>query len=96
LASSTSHPRLREKLFRVIHGSQGETIGELTETTSLIRSGLVDSTRLLELALFVEQEIGRPLDLSTVDLEREWDTVGAILRFIEMVQAGGGEVIRGS
>lgn len=51
--------------------------------TSLIRSGLLDSLGLMNLALRIEEEIGRGLDPTSVDLVRAWDTVAAIDAFIE-------------
>ena len=85
--STARRQRLRENLIKVIAGDNPEAIGELTETTSLIHSGLVDSVRLLEVALFVEREIGDPVDLSEIDMERDWDTLESILRFIETARA---------
>lgn len=75
--------RLREKLIRAIVPADPDAIGELTETSSLIRSGLIDSQGLLNIALFVEREIGRPVDLTAIDLVSEWDTIGDVIRFIE-------------
>jgi acyl carrier protein len=89
MLASPSRQRLSQRLVRVIEGSTPETIGELTDSTSLIRSGLVDSMRLLEVALFVEREIGCRVDLSKIDPERDWDTMRAILQFIDEIRAGG-------
>ena len=89
MLSPSTRQRLLKKLARVIEGSTPAAIGELTDSTSLIRSGLVDSMRLLEVALFIEREIGRRVDLSSIDPERDWDTMGAILQFIDEVRAGG-------
>jgi acyl carrier protein len=75
--------RLSEKLIRAIAPADLDGIGELTETTSLIRSGLIDSQGLLNMALFVEREIGHPVDLTTIDLVSEWDTIADVIRFIE-------------
>ena len=75
--------RLREKLIRAIVPADPDAIGELTETSSLIRSGLVDSQGLLNMALLVEREIGRPVDLTAIDLVSEWDTIADVIRFIE-------------
>lgn len=53
------------------------------EEASLIRSGLLDSLALFNLALWVEREAGRPVDVTALDLSREWDTVAGIVRFVE-------------
>lgn len=56
---------------------------ELTEHTSLIKSGVLDSLALLKLALWIEQKTGCKLDPATFDLSKEWDSIGKILNFIE-------------
>ncbi len=50
-------------------------------TTPLITSGLIESLYLLELAVFIEEETGTPLDLTTVDFTKEWDTIDGIVNF---------------
>ncbi len=56
------------------------------EETSLIRSGLLDSLALFNLALWVEREAGQPFDLTSLDLSREWDTVAGIVEFVETLK----------
>ncbi len=55
----------------------------LSSDTSLLQSGLLDSVALFELSLWVEAQVGHPVDPAAVDLLQEWDTVGSIVRFIE-------------
>jgi GNAT superfamily N-acetyltransferase/acyl carrier protein len=50
---------------------------------SLIDSGLLDSLALFQLVLWVEGKVGRPIDPSTVDLAREWDSIRLILRYVD-------------
>lgn len=85
-ASFTPSPVLRDELIDVILESRSDFIGTLTDTTSLISSGLLDSLGLLSMALFVEREVGRPLDITSFDLRREWDTIADVLRFIEQLR----------
>ena len=78
---------LREKLVSHVR-EQLERSGKeleqaLSEDTSLVRSGLLESMVLLELATWIEEEIGKPLDLRGVDIRTEWDTFEGIERFIE-------------
>lgn len=80
---------LRNGLVSAILGSSPDFIGKLADDTSLIRSGLIDSHRLVEISLFVEQAIGREVDFSDVDLEKEWDTINTILEFIERQRDDG-------
>lgn len=51
-------------------------------STPLITSGLLESLYLLELAVFIEEETGSTLDLTTLDLATDWDTVDSILNFL--------------
>ena len=57
--------------------------GPIGDDTSLIASGLVDSVGLFEMLLWIEEQTGAMIDPGTVDVRREWDSVGAILRYIE-------------
>jgi acyl carrier protein len=60
-----------------------EPEGGLTAGTSLGECGLLESLSLLHLALWIEAEIGAPLDVMAIDIAKEWDTVADIARFIE-------------
>jgi acyl carrier protein len=53
------------------------------ENASLICSGRLDSLALFNLTIWVEQESGRPFDVTTLDLAREWDTLSGIVAFVE-------------
>jgi len=77
----------RQRLLTVV----AETVPagwNVTDSTSLIRSGLVDSLGLLNIAAFVERELGREMDAVTLDPSRDWDTVNDILRFIRVSEEG--------
>lgn len=50
---------------------------------SLLASGLLDSHGTLELAAWIEEEIGGEVDLTTLDLAAAWDTPALIAAFIE-------------
>jgi acyl carrier protein len=56
--------------------------GELTDEASLILSGSLDSLGLLNLALFIEGEIGYKLEVIDFDPAKEWNTISDILSFI--------------
>ena len=53
------------------------------DSASLIASGLLESTTLVSVALWVEERIGREMDLGAFDLIAEWDSLGAIVDFVE-------------
>ena len=74
---------LRHRLVEIIKGSNLELNIDLKDDTSLIKSGFFDSLALLNLATWIEQEINKPIDITSFDLSKEWDTVADILKFIE-------------
>jgi len=73
---------LRAKLVATIEASNAELDGQLADDTSLIKSGKIDSLGLFNLAVFIEREAGRKVDVASFDLAKEWDTVTDILNFI--------------
>jgi acyl carrier protein len=74
---------LRDELVRVIEEGGVEMPVDLTDDTSLIRSGVLDSTALFELALWVEARVAPGLDLTSFDIAEEWDTLAKLVAFIE-------------
>lgn len=56
--------------------------GGIDDEQSLIGSGLVDSMALFNLACWIEDRTGQPIDPLVIDLRREWDSVAAIARFV--------------
>ena len=74
---------LREELVRVIEASGATLPCDVGDDTSLIRSGLLDSTALFDLALWIEERVAPGLDLASFDLAEEWDTLAKLLAFIE-------------
>ena len=57
--------------------------GILTDHAPLITSGLVESSTLVSVALWVEDHIGAEMQLGAFDLATEWDSMSAILDFVE-------------
>lgn len=74
---------LRAELLRIIGESGAELPADLDDQTSLIRSGLLDSGALFELALWIEERVVPGLDVTAFDLAEEWDTIGKLLAFLE-------------
>lgn len=74
---------LRHHLVEIIKRSNLELNIDLKDDTSLIKSGFFDSLALFNLATWIEQEIRTPIDLTSFDLSKEWDTIADILKFIE-------------
>ena len=59
------------------------------DATSLIHSGILDSVALLELIVWLEQQLGHSIDPASLELAEELNTVGNILRFLEQQRANG-------
>jgi acyl carrier protein len=74
---------LRAELLRVIREAGVSAPDDVQDDASLIRSGLLDSTALFELAVWIEERITPGLDLTTFDLAEEWDTLGKLMRFVD-------------
>ena len=55
--------------------------GELTDELSLIDSGLVDSTGMLDIILFIEGEYGIRVE-DTETIPENLETIGRIARFV--------------
>ena len=56
---------------------------KLNERTSLIRSGLLNSLALFNIANWIEEQVAPTVDLTSFDVGKEWDTVEDILRFVQ-------------
>lgn len=56
---------------------------EVDENTSLLRSELLDSLALLEIAAWVDDELSGGLDLEATRIREEWDSVADILAFVD-------------
>lgn len=71
-----------------LHDSLQRTIASwklpvtIADDTPLLSSGLLDSVALFNLVLWIEEQTGRPLDPTTVDIRRELDTVTRVLAFV--------------
>jgi hypothetical protein len=73
----------RDEVVGVIEASGARLPADFHDQTSLIRSGLLDSTALFDLALWVEGRVAPAFDLSAFDLAEEWDPLARLLTFIE-------------
>jgi acyl carrier protein len=73
---------LRDLRALIIRSTPALT-GPLGEDAPLISSGVLESTSLVSVALWVEDHIGREMDLSAFDLATEWDSLAAIVDFVE-------------
>ena len=80
---------LKDLRALIVNGTPGLT-EPLDEDAPLITSGVLESTTLVSVVLWVEDRVGRELDLAALDLVSEWDSLNAILDFIERHTATAG------
>jgi acyl carrier protein len=73
---------LRDRLVAFLEAQETDASKPLTDRTSLIKSGLLDSLAVFNLTAWVEHETGREIDPTTFDLAAEWDTIDQIVSFI--------------
>jgi acyl carrier protein len=71
------------RLLEYLHSAGFSVDGDIQADTPLLDSGLLDSLGLFKLALWIEEELGAPLDLGEVDAVRDWNTVDQIAAFIQ-------------
>lgn len=78
--------KLKIQITDFINGKlkdSGKTIPEdFGSSTPLITSGLLESLYLLELAVFIEETTGTSFDLTSLDFTTEWNTIEAIVKFV--------------
>jgi acyl carrier protein len=70
------------RVVAFINGPECTIEATVDPDSSLIRSGLLDSLALFQLSLWIEGEVGAPIDPDEIDLAEEWDTPNDIARFI--------------
>ena len=91
-ATSAARDARREELLALLRECDVDADGPLEDETPLISSGLLDSLGLFRVALWVEEQTGRPIDPATFDLAQEWDSIGFILDFIDRAARRGNGV----
>ena len=80
---------LRDELIAAISEWDHGIAGSLEPDTPLITSTRLESLHLVKLVLWIEEKAGRPIDATAVDIAVEWDTVDAIVRFVERIRDNG-------
>ena len=56
---------------------------DVARDTPLLTSGRLDSVALFQLLLWIEARVGRPIDVTAIDMPSQWDTVEMIVAFVE-------------
>lgn len=78
---------LRAALRKVILELAPAQEASLTDDAPLISSGFMESVTLLNVALWVEEQIESSVDVTAFDLAAEWDSIRDILAFVEKHRA---------
>lgn len=56
---------------------------DVARDTPLLTSGRLDSLALFQLLLWIEGKIGRPIDVTAIDMPAQWNTVDMIVAYVE-------------
>ena len=79
----------RSQEIRALLREYGVFLDEtVDDDAALISSGRLDSLALFQLILWVEGNIGHPVDLRSVNLASEWDSIGRILHYVDQSLPG--------
>ena len=79
----------RDRLVALITGWDLGFDGPLLEDTHLITSGMLDSQALYNLMLWIEEQIGSPVDPTSFDVVEAWDTIADVAAFVEQRRQAG-------
>jgi acyl carrier protein len=74
---------LHDELIRAIGEWNPSLDGNVARDTPLLSSGRLDSLGLFQLLVWIEQQTGHAIDATAIDMATEWDTVNAIVAFVE-------------
>lgn len=78
---------LRDELISSIAQWDERLDGDVGPDTPLITSGRLDSLQLVRLLEWIEAKAGKPIDATVVDIANEWDTIDAVVAFVERARA---------
>jgi len=81
--NSAPDTSLRSRLLTFTRGLSPDPRVEMNEWTPLLQSGLLDSAATLQLAEWIQREVGADVDLLQFDLSKEWNTIIDIENFIQ-------------
>lgn len=80
---------LRSDLMAAIASWEQDTNGPVSDATPLISSSRLDSLNLVRLMTWIESKVGHEVDVTAIDMTVEWDTVDAIVAFVERERSSG-------
>ena len=79
----------RDRVVALIAGWDLEFDAPLLDDTPLITSGMLDSQALYNLMLWIEEQIGSPVDPTSFDVVEAWDTIADVVAFVERRRQAG-------
>lgn len=56
---------------------------DVARDTPLLTSGRLDSLAVFQLLVWIEERVGRPIDVTAIDMPAQWNTVNDIVAFVE-------------
>lgn len=81
---------LRRELRALIRSWNPAVSSDVDDHSSLIASSVIDSLSLFNLILWIEDKSGRTIDPAAVNITRDWDSIAAILQYLDRSPEGGG------
>ena len=83
---------LREALVRLLEENVDNNSADFLPDEPLITSGRINSLILVQLTLWIEEQVGAPLDFTRVELPKAWDTIDRIVAFVEKIRNSGSSI----
>lgn len=79
---------IHDQLIAAIEDWSPALQGTVGRQTPLITSARLDSLGLLRLLMWIEQHVGRSIDVSAIDIVEAWNDVDSIVRFVQSEREG--------
>ena len=73
---------MHDELIRAIEDWVPVLQGKVGRQTPLITSGRIDSLSLFRLVMWIEAQVGRPIDIAGIEMAKELDNIDAIVGFV--------------
>ena len=77
---------LCETLIAFLKPLKGAAAASIDDDTLLLSSGLVDSLVLLQLSIWIEEQVGGPVNPAEYNLAEEWATVASTACFVKRLR----------
>jgi len=74
---------LHDELIAAFAARSPELSRDVARDTPLLTSGRLDSMAVFQLLLWIEERVGHPIDVTTIDMPSRWNTVNDIVAFVD-------------